>query len=64
MPTVNRVVVIQDDGKLTLESLPFHTGDTVQVIVLPRAQAINQQEKLRGSVIRYEDPFTPVAVDR
>lgn len=59
--TVNRMVVLQDDGKLTLDSLPFHAGDTVEVIMLPRASGTNQQECLRGSVITYKDPFAPVA---
>jgi len=64
MLTVNRIVVMPNDGKLTLEGLPFNAGDTVKVIVLPHAQAADQQEMLRGSVIRYDDPFAPVTVDR
>ncbi|MFT3879874.1 MAG: hypothetical protein QM703_09460 [Gemmatales bacterium] len=64
LPTIDRVVVMQKDGKLTLESLPFQAGDTVQVIVLPHhAQKVDQQEQLRGSVLQYSDPFAPVAVN-
>ena len=64
MPTIDRVVIMQKDGKLTLESLPFHAGETLQVIVLPHhSQKVDQQEKLCGSVIQYKDPFLPVSVE-
>ena len=64
MPTIDRVVVMQKDGKLTLESLPFQAGETLQVIVLPHhAQKVDQQQQLRGSVLQYKDPFTPVAIE-
>ena len=64
MPTIDRVVVMQKDGKLTLESLPFRVGETLQVIVLPHhAQKADQQQLLRNSVLQYKDPFLPVAVE-
>lgn len=64
LPTIDRVVVMQKDGKLTLESLPFQAGETLQVIVLPHhSQKVDQQQQLRGSVLQYSDPLAPVAAD-
>lgn len=54
--------VVQPDGKLLLEKLPFKEGDLVEVIVLERQvkqDAVNPYP-LRGSVYRYDDPFEPV----
>ena len=63
-PTIDRLVVMQKDGQLTLESLPFHAGETLQVILLPhQVQKVDQQQQLRGSVLQYSDPFSPVAAD-
>ena len=57
------------DGLLVLDHLPFRAGETVEVIVLtnPAAQPVeapNPSEDrypLRGTVIKYQNPFEPVA---
>ena len=57
------------DGKLTLDQLPFRAGETVEVIVLtnpaaPPVKSHNPPEDrypLRGTVIEYQNPFEPVA---
>ena len=45
--------------------LPFQAGDQVEVIVrkLPstHSQATKSRYPLRGKVVRYDDPFSPVA---
>ncbi|BAY45275.1 hypothetical protein SAMD00079811_28780 [Scytonema sp. HK-05] len=65
--------VLTEDGTLTLPGLPFHAGGTVEVIILqaktPQPQdAVNSQSEknrypLRGTVIRYDDPTEPVALE-
>ncbi|NMG21431.1 hypothetical protein [Brasilonema bromeliae] len=64
--------VLTEDG-MTLQGLPFHAGDTVEVIILqaktPQPQnAVNPKSEknrysLRGKVIRYDDPTEPVALE-
>lgn len=53
--------VLVEDGKLSLDSLPFHAGQTVEVIVLPIDHPTVPRVDLRGSVLRYDHPFDPVA---
>ena len=51
------------DGTLTLTNLPFHAGDAVEVIILPRPQKLIGQERypLHGKPIQYINPTDPVA---
>jgi hypothetical protein len=61
--------VLTEDGTLLLQGLPFQAGDTVEVIVLERPSCQqgetstlspgSDQYPLRGTVIRYDDPFEP-----
>lgn len=56
---------LTEDGKLTLNDLPFRAGDSVEVIVMPRptkASAIGATPyPLRGKPIQYIEPTEPVA---
>lgn len=60
--------VIVHNGKLVLANLPFAEGQRVRVVVdvaddTPIAGKISIHEArrlLRGSVVRYDDPFEPV----
>ena len=55
---------LQKDGTLTLDGLPFHAGETVEVIVLPKATPRNiGAYLLRGTPVTYTAPFEPVASD-
>jgi hypothetical protein len=54
-------VVLSEDGKLSLERLPFRAGQAVGVIVLPSARASEAGRPLRGAVLRYDRPTDPVA---
>lgn len=53
------------DGVLLLEGLPFVSGDAVEIIVIEKSseQIIKQptdlDSPLKGSVLRYDDPFGP-----
>ena len=54
-------VVLSEDGKLSLDQLPFRAGQAVEVIVLPAPGPAPSGYPLRGSVLRYDDPTAPVA---
>jgi hypothetical protein len=53
--------VLSEDGKLSLDHLPFRAGQTVEVIVLPVSRVTSPSPALRGTVLRYDQPTTPVA---
>lgn len=57
--------IIGQDRKLTLENLPFHSGETVEVIILSQSQSISEHNKypLRGTIVQYIDPTEPVTQD-
>jgi len=57
--------VLKQNGTLVLEQLPFQTGEHVEVIVIrlshPAQEDASVDYPLRGTVLRYDDPFAPVA---
>ena len=53
--------VVQEDGKLSLEDLPFLHGQSVQVFISARESISAERCPLRGTVLKYERPFDPVA---
>ncbi|MEH1867562.1 MAG: hypothetical protein V7K69_21490 [Nostoc sp.] len=67
-------IVLTEDGTLTLQGLPFHAGDAVEVIIL-EAKTPDKQVALKSQSdtnlyplhntqpYRYEDPTEPVAVE-
>ena len=54
---------LTEDGKLTLNDLPFHAGDAVEVIVMSRPAKTSNVDRypLRSKPIRYIGPTEPVA---
>lgn len=66
MEAVKAHAVVAPDGSVTVTGLPFGEGQSVEVIVLDSART-NADEKpspfgaMRGSVLRYDDPFEPAA---
>lgn len=56
-------MTLQQDGRLTLSNLPFHAGETVEVIVFvqPANVLAGQQYPLRGMPLCYLDPTEVVA---
>ena len=54
--------VVQSNGTVVLENLPFEEGETVEIII---QKAENKKEKtpypLRGTLYKYEEPFEPAA---
>ncbi|BAY84972.1 hypothetical protein NIES267_44700 [Calothrix parasitica NIES-267] len=65
--------ILNEDGTLTLRGLPFHAGDTVEVIILKTSipkqkSALESQVKehaypLEGKVLHYDNPTEPVALE-
>jgi len=61
---VHRIeTILNQDGTLNLVDLPFHAGDAVEVIILPRQQKPAGQKgyPLHGTRIKYINPTDPVA---
>ena len=63
MQTYRVEATVSDDGTLTIKGLPFRAGDKVEVIVrsCEREAEHSWRYPLRGSPIRYVDPFGRVA---
>jgi hypothetical protein len=67
-------VVLTEDGTLTLQGLPFHSGDAVEVIIL-EARTTNHQTAPKPQLDTnlyplhdtqpywYDDPTEPVALE-
>jgi hypothetical protein len=52
--------VVEPDGRITLRDLPLRPGERVEVTVFPVASGASVEqlrERLRGSVLRDDDPF-------
>lgn len=60
-PAHRTKLVLTEDGKLSLDRLPFRAGQAVEVIVLPVPSARPTPPSVRGAVIRYDRPTDPVA---
>ena len=52
---------LTENGKLSLQNLPFKKGDEVEVIILERSSSKTDSDSypLRGTVISYDNPFEP-----
>ena len=63
MGTFRLDTTLTQDGILTLSGLPFQAGDSVEIIIVPRASVSDARNEypLRGKVIQYDNPTEPVA---
>ncbi len=59
-PTHRAEVVLSQDGKLTLEDIPFRAGDSVEVTVTVHQSPMPAGHPLSGSVLYYDRPTDPV----
>ena len=58
METLRVEKVIQQNGTVVLENLPFGEGETIEIIILkPKAEGEKGRYPLRGTVYKYENPF-------
>ena len=57
--------VLETDGSLILNSLPFHAGERVEVTVTPSPRLLSADNPypLRGTSYRFDEPTEPVALD-
>lgn len=53
---------LTENGKLSLQNLPFKKGDEVEIIILEKSPSLTSSNlhPLKGTVTRYDDPFEPV----
>ena len=62
MTPIHRIeTVLSEDGKLSLDRLPFRAGQAVEVFVLPITCPIPADRSLFGTLLRYDRPTEPVA---
>jgi len=56
---------LERDGTLTLQGLPFHAGEVVQITIRTKAETVvpERRLRLRGTPVSYREPFESVAVD-
>lgn len=54
---------LSEDGVITLRNIPFHRGESVEVIVqpFPESTGSNSRYPLRGSPVMLISPTEPVA---
>jgi hypothetical protein len=57
--------VLTEDGTVLLKELPFQAGDAVEIIILEQSKTplppSSEQpiRSLKGSILRYDEPFEP-----
>lgn len=53
---------IKQDGTVMLDNLPFHAGETVEIIILPAISkpAPTSTYLLRGTPVQYDRPTEPL----
>lgn len=60
-------MVVDEEGGVRLRDLPFVPGEPVEVIVLTRTRRPPEPPpaggSLKGSLLYYDNPMEPVAVD-
>jgi hypothetical protein len=61
MPAHRIELVLTEDGKLSLDRLPFRAGQAVEITVLPLPPTQATLHPLHGSVVHYDRPTDPVA---
>lgn len=66
MEAVRIETIVQPNGIVVLENLPFDEGEHVEVIVLEKNEENTKKPEfdepypLRGTSYQYEDPFSPL----
>lgn len=65
MNTHRLEIALTENGKITLENLPFKAGETVEIVISTsnKIPQLDQPFPLEGTVYYYDEPFEPVAED-
>lgn len=63
MEAVRVEAIVQPNGRIILDDLPFEEGKQVEIIVLNTNtnEAACGSNPLKDSVLKYDDPFEPAA---
>ncbi len=63
MEAVRVEAIVQPNGRIILDDLPFEEGKQVEIIVLNTNtnEVASRSNPLKGSVLKYDDPFEPAA---
>jgi hypothetical protein len=61
MQTFHAETVVEKDGKLHLDHVPFSEGEAVHVFISSVTSVT--PDSLKGTVLKYEQPLAPVAVE-
>jgi len=51
------------NGRVIVDHLPFEPGEKVDVVIRSHEASTGERSDLTGSVLRYENPFEPVALE-
>ena len=54
---------VDAQGRVVLDHLPFQSGEKVDVVIRSHEASRGERSDLKGSVLRYDEPFEPVAMD-
>ena len=63
METFKTVTTIKKNHKIEIENVPFENGMEVEIEVSLNKKNENKNYILRDKLIKYEDPYKPVAED-
>lgn len=55
-------ITMKEKGTITLENLPFESGEKVEVIIIPRSNSNVSSERypLRGKALTLKEPTAPI----
>ena len=61
---IHRVeTTVSENGTIVIDNVPFQPGEEVEITIFSHAASERKRYPLRGTVIKYEDPFGSVAED-
>lgn len=63
MQAIRIETTIEQDGELTLDNLPVHAGENVEIFIFRQPTPDTLEYPLRGLPVTYVDPFGSVAED-
>ena len=63
METFKTVTTIKKNHKIEIENVPFENGMEVEIEVSINKKDENKNYILRDKLIKYDDPYNPVAED-
>jgi len=54
---------VDSQGRVVLDHLPFAPGEKVDIVIRSHNMSSPGRDDLRGSVLRYDNPFDSVALE-